>query len=98
MQYFIAAAVAVFSIPLALGETSGRLCRGTSAYSDDGNWYCSEVQTITYHNISQWGYYNRTTRVDPDTGICTHETISYSGRGSLTPFFGEVLQACHGSC
>jgi hypothetical protein len=92
--YFLHTVVVALLLPLlAFGKTSGQLCRGTSAKADDGNWYCSEIQTITYRNISQAGAYNRTIRVDPDTGRCTHETISYSGTSLLTPLLGEVLEA-----
>jgi Glycine-rich protein domain (DUF2403) len=78
---------------LAYGKSSGQLCSGTAKHASDGNWYCSEVLAITYHNISQPGAYNRTTYVDPSTGLCGHETIRYSGTGPLTPLFGEVV-AC----
>ena len=74
---------------LTFAKSAGELCRGHSQFSE-GNWYCSEVQAITYKNISQPGRYNRTTRVNPDTGLCDHEPVSYSGTGSLTPLFGEV--------
>ena len=95
MQYLILSATAL-SIPFVMGKMSGELCRGSSKYFN-GNWYCSEVQTITYHNISQSGQYNRTTRVDPETGRCTHDTVAYSGKGPLTPLFGEVFGDSSGS-
>jgi hypothetical protein len=76
-----------------VGKTSAQLCRGTSTMADDGNWYCSEVTAITYKNISQPGEYNRTTRVNPQTGLCDHETVAYSGVSELTPLIGEVLEA-----
>lgn len=70
--------------------TSRQLCRGSASLSD-GNWYCSEVTAITYKNISQPGAYNRTSQVNPDTGICDHEPVSYSGVEYYTPLIGEVL-------
>ena len=73
----------------AYSKTSGQLCSGTAELSN-GNWYCSEVRAITYRNISQPGVYNRTTYVDPDTGLCGHERLDYPATGSLTPLFGEV--------
>lgn len=82
--------VANFILPFACSRTSGELCSGTSQRSADGNWYCSEVWAITYRNISQPGVYNRTTSVDPQTGICSHERVNYEGTGPLTPLFGEV--------
>jgi hypothetical protein len=35
--------------------------------------------------------YNRTTYVDPNKGICGHETVGYGGTDELTPLFGEVV-------
>ncbi|KAF2800053.1 hypothetical protein K505DRAFT_293566 [Melanomma pulvis-pyrius CBS 109.77] len=97
MQYLILrAAVTALLSPLAVGKTAGQLCRGTSQKADDGNWYCSEVQTITYRNISQSGAYNRTISVDPDTGRCAHETITYPGTGTLTPLLGELSMHLRG--
>lgn len=78
-------------LPFAHSKTAGELCRGTAELSKDGNWYCSEVRAITYRNISQAGAYNRTTYVDPRTGLCGHERLEYPGVGPLTPLFGEVL-------
>jgi hypothetical protein len=76
-----------------VGKTSAQLCRGTSTMADDGNWYCSQVNAITYKNISQPGEYNRTTRVNPKTGLCEHEPVAYSGVSELTPLIGEVVEA-----
>lgn len=70
-------------------KTSGELCWG-SAREDGGNWYCREVTAITYKNISSAGFYNRTTRVDPNTGLCSHERVAYSATGTDAPFFGQV--------
>lgn len=78
-------------LPLANCKTSGELCSGTAERAKDGNWYCSEVWAITYRNISQPGAYNRTTSIDPQTGLCSHERQSYPATGPLTPLFGEVL-------
>jgi hypothetical protein len=76
--------------PSISAKTAGELCKGTAAKAPDGNWYCSEVMAITYRNISQPGAYNRTTGIDPNTGICTHERVRYPPAGSLTPLFGQV--------
>ncbi|KAF2627786.1 hypothetical protein BU25DRAFT_439766 [Macroventuria anomochaeta] len=64
---------------LAYGKTAVQLCAGTA-----------ELSAITYYNISQPGAYNRTTYVDPSTGICGHETVRYPAISSLAPLFGEV--------
>ena len=82
-------AIAILLPALAQCKTSGQLCWGTAAQSN-GNWYCSEVTAITYHNISSAGFYNKTTKIDPNTGLCTHERVSYSATGTDAPFFGEV--------
>ncbi|KAF2682527.1 hypothetical protein K458DRAFT_444167 [Lentithecium fluviatile CBS 122367] len=81
---------------LALSKTAAQLCRGTQTLSDDGNWYCSEVMAITYKNISQPGEYNRTTRVNPKTGLCEHEPVAYSGVSQLTPLIGELSMHLRG--
>ncbi|KAF2736585.1 hypothetical protein EJ04DRAFT_521802 [Polyplosphaeria fusca] len=96
MWTLLAIAALPLLAPVAHGKTSAQLCRGTAAEADDGNWYCSEVSTITYKNISQPGTYNRTTGVDPSTGLCAHQPISYSGRGSLTPLLGELSMHLRG--
>lgn len=77
-------------LPYVYSKTSGELCSGTAERAKDGNWYCSEVWAITYRNISQAGAYNRTTLVDPSTGLCGHVRQDYPGTGPLTPLFGEV--------
>ena len=79
-----------FFLPFACGKTASELCHDTAELSKDGNWYCSEVWAITYRNISQAGTYNRTTSIDPRTGLCGHERLNYPGTGPLTPLFGEV--------
>lgn len=90
MIYLLFIIFVVFA-PLALSRTAAQLCRGTAARADDGNWYCSQVTAITYKNISQPGEYNKTTRVNPSTGLCDHEPVAYSGAGPATPLIGEVL-------
>jgi hypothetical protein len=87
--------VASFTLPFVDSKTSGELCRGTGQRALDGNWYCSEVWAITYRNISQTGVYNRTTFVNPSTGICGHERVNYGGTDPLTPLFGEVEHPDH---
>ncbi|KAH7087127.1 putative TOS1-like glycosyl hydrolase-domain-containing protein [Paraphoma chrysanthemicola] len=87
---------ATLALPIAYSKTSGELCRGTGARAADGNWYCTEVWAITYRNISQTGAYNRTTSVDPSTGICGHERVDYPATGPLTPLFGEVSMHLRG--
>jgi hypothetical protein len=85
--------IASFTLPIVYSKTSSQLCEGTGEKASDGNWYCSEVLAITYRNISQTGVYNRTTSVNPSTGICGHETVRYGGTDELTPLFGEVVHS-----
>ncbi|OAL55744.1 hypothetical protein IQ07DRAFT_618163 [Pyrenochaeta sp. DS3sAY3a] len=54
------------------------------------------VWAITYRNISQRGAYNRTTSVDPKTGLCGHERVNYPATGPSTPLFGEVSMHLRG--
>ncbi|KAH9879145.1 hypothetical protein J1614_002582 [Plenodomus biglobosus] len=83
--------IATTLLPFAYSKTSGQLCSGTAELSNDGNWYCSEVSAITYRNISQPGAYNRTTSIDPRTGLCSHARQDYPSTGPQTPLFGEVF-------
>ncbi|KAF9699574.1 hypothetical protein EKO04_002562 [Ascochyta lentis] len=91
LMYFV-----ITLVPFTHSKTAGQLCSGTAERASDGNWYCSEVLAITYNNISQPGAYNRTTYVDPSTGICGHETVRYPATGQLTPLFGEVSMHLRG--
>jgi hypothetical protein len=81
--------ILLFTAPTS-GKTAAELCRGTSRMAQDGNWYCSAVTAITYRNIGQPGAYNRTTVVDPNTGLCGHQTVQYSPTDPLAPLLGEV--------
>jgi hypothetical protein len=36
-----------------------------------------------------------TTGVNPITGICNHQTVSYSGIEPSAPLFGQVLETLH---
>ncbi|KAI4946771.1 hypothetical protein J4E91_006943 [Alternaria rosae] len=86
----------IILLPLAYSRTTKELCSGTAELSSDGNWYCSEVWAITYRNISQPGAYNRTTAVDPQTGLCGHERVNYPSTGPLAPLFGQVSMHLRG--
>jgi len=88
MKYTILVASSI--LPCVYSRTSGELCSRTSERASDGNWYCSEVRAITYRNISQPGFYNRTTDVNPQNGICGHEPVRYGANDPLTPLYGEV--------
>ncbi|KAF2442521.1 hypothetical protein P171DRAFT_523321 [Karstenula rhodostoma CBS 690.94] len=95
MIYLLFSILVLFT-RVAFSRTAAQLCRGTAHRADDGNWYCSEVTAITYKNISQPGEYNRTTRVNPRTGLCDHEPVAYSGVGPSTPLIGELSMHLRG--
>ncbi|CAI6271715.1 unnamed protein product [Periconia digitata] len=87
----------LLTIPLhVFGKSAAKLCHGSATLADDGNWYCSQVNAITYKNINQAGRYNRTTGIDPDSGVCHHEPIAYSGIGATTPLIGELSMHLRG--
>ena len=54
----------------------------------NGNSYCSDVKAITYDNFPGYGYYNKVTNMDAETGQCSSEIYAYSG--SLSPLNEEV--------
>ncbi|KAF2498516.1 hypothetical protein BU16DRAFT_504893 [Lophium mytilinum] len=63
---------------------------------EGGNSYCSQVTKITYHNISQHGSYKSTTNMDVNSGICSHDNVTYPNTGTLTPLLGEVSMHLRG--
>ncbi|KAL9103223.1 MAG: hypothetical protein Q9163_001710 [Psora crenata] len=71
-----------------LPHTYAQACAAGSAKEILGNWYCSEVQAITYSNFPGHGYYNRVTHMDAETGECTSQTYHYSG--SMSPLNEEL--------
>ena len=71
-----------------ISSTNCQACAAGSAKEVLGNWYCSEVEAITYLNWPGYGQYNRITSMDVETGECTSEPYRYSG--SLSPMNEEV--------
>jgi len=59
---------------------------------DGGNWYCNQVNAITYKNVFNLGgpalSYNKVTSMDPSNGACANTPTGYSG--SLSPLDEEV--------
>ena len=80
---FVLLVVAFISSP-AIAQA----CAAGSAKQINGNWYCSEVDAITYHNFPGYGQYNKVTHMDPKTGECETKVNQYSG--SLSPLDEEV--------
>ena len=62
------------------------LCSDGSV-DDGGNWYCQEVEAITYTGIGSSGSYNKITNMGSD-GTCSSTPQAFSG--SLAPLDEEV--------
>jgi len=62
---------------------SEKLCQGTS-FEEQGNWYCRQVQRITYQNMGRSGQYQEVVNMDPRNGKCDFAARQYSG--PLAPF------------
>ncbi|KAK0734402.1 putative TOS1-like glycosyl hydrolase-domain-containing protein [Lasiosphaeria miniovina] len=62
--------------------TSQDLCAKTS-YQQNGNWFCTPVQQITYTNLGGSGTYNDVVGISA-TGQCEFQPKAYSG--PLAPF------------
>lgn len=54
----------------------------------EGNYYCSQVDAITYTSVGGAGSYNKITNMDSNSGTCSSEAYGYSG--SLSPLNEEV--------
>ncbi|KAI1627659.1 putative TOS1-like glycosyl hydrolase-domain-containing protein [Exophiala viscosa] len=54
---------------------------------DDGNYYCSQVDAISYTNFGTAGQYQEVTYMG-DSGQCDFSTVDYSG--GMAPFDSEV--------
>jgi len=56
----------------------------------DGNWYCNQVDAVSYFNFGGSGTYNRVTNMDESTGACTFASAAYGPAGSIAPFDEEL--------
>jgi hypothetical protein len=74
---FAAAVLAAFSI-------------GANAQCQEiaGNYYCDQVNAITYNNVGFAGTYNQITSMDNTTCACSSSPVSFSG--PLAPLNEEV--------
>jgi len=81
MNYFYTAAA------LLAATASADLCAHGST-DDNGNWYCQQVNAISYTNVGGSNQYNRVTNMDSNSGACSSTPQSYSG--SLAPLDEEV--------
>lgn len=82
------ALITPFLILLGATGSNAQACAAGTAQEINGNWYCSEVNAITYTDLPGNGSYNRVTNMDAATGQCSFEQYGYSG--SLSPLNEEV--------
>lgn len=54
----------------------------------NGNYYCSQVDAITYTSVGGNGSYDKVTSMGSNTATCSSEPYGYSG--SLSPLNEEV--------
>ena len=73
---------------LAATATADFCFDGSSEFM--GNYYCQQVNAITYTGVGGDGTYNRVTNMDGDTGTCSSTPQEYSG--SLSPLNEEVSE------
>lgn len=60
----------------------------SSCVESNGNWYCNQVEAVTYLNLGGSGSYNRVSSMNGATGVCNMTTYNYSGTNA--PFDEEV--------
>lgn len=102
MMHYLADGTAIIAIIILFPLTNAQACAAGSAQETNGNWYCSEVNAITYGNFPGHGYYNKVTNMDASNGQCASEQFGYSGSlsplneevGALCRHIGEVLVPC----
>ncbi|SPQ18636.1 ae76cd03-b6bf-497b-81d4-32f3bc7c4049 [Thermothielavioides terrestris] len=69
---------------MARGSSSTQqACQGTRQ-EEQGNWYCRQVQHVTYENMVNSGQYSEVVSMDQQTGDCKFANRSFSG--PLAPF------------
>ena len=84
MKTHVTAALLAASAGLAnTMATSHQLCAETSFF-DRGNWYCKNVNLITYENVGRAGHYNEVINMNQQTGECQFAKKAISG--PLAPF------------
>ena len=83
MKYLFSAAALLAATVVA---DKRDLCSDGSV-DDGGNWYCHDVDAITYTGVGSSGSYNRVTDMATD-GTCSSSTQAYSG--DMAPFDEEV--------
>ncbi|KAL9532278.1 putative circularly permuted 1,3-beta-glucanase [Sphaerulina musiva] len=81
MRYSFSAAA------LFAATVSADLCSYGST-DDNGNWYCKQVNAITYTGVGGSASYNKVTAMDSKSGSCSSSPYGYSG--SMSPLDEEV--------
>lgn len=76
--------------PFVLAAAAASLFCTTSAQcvESNGNWYCNQVDSISYLNFGKAGSYNRVSYMNPTGAVCNFSPQAYSG--PLSPFDEEV--------
>jgi hypothetical protein len=87
MKQFISAAASLLFATSALAQEKRDLCSDGST-DDGGNWYCQEVQAITYTGVGGSGSYNKVNSMNSGSGTCTSSPFGYSG--TMSPLDEEV--------
>ncbi|PNS21506.1 Protein TOS1 [Sphaceloma murrayae] len=66
----------------------GQAC--TQAFTPSGgyNWYCNQVDAVSYLNFGTSGKYNRVSHMDDQTGECKFDESGYGG--AIGPFDEEL--------
>jgi len=59
----------------------------------NGNYYCNQVEAITYVGLGKSGTYNRVSYMNPTSAVCNMTSYSYSGPNA--PFDEEVGHLKH---
>ncbi|KAK4897797.1 target of Sbf [Elasticomyces elasticus] len=83
MKYIITAAALLAATVVA---DKRDLCSDGST-DDGGNWYCQEVEAITYTGVGGKGSFNKVTSMD-SSGTCGSSPFDYSG--SMSPLDQEL--------
>lgn len=74
------------------GMTAADLCH-ISSKEISGDWFCQNVDRITYVGVGRAGAYNRVVGMDGTTGECKKESKSISG--PMAPLHEDVRECQH---
>ncbi|KAL2436814.1 PGA52-like protein [Exophiala dermatitidis] len=74
-------------LALALAANTVVVAGDSNCYEEKGNWYCSQVDAISYSNFGTAGQYQKVTEMG-SAGQCQFAAQSY--QGGMAPLDGEV--------